>query len=833
MHRTARAATDAAGRNVSSQRRDELHALLDALLDKIPGDNGVRPNGAERHSVDEQMQGKGAASFELFQSRVLSIDRALQTFTHAFTQLGSSVGLLSATFALRQHLAILLYLVRDNAADLFPRLVRRDAYAPIRLAQTADAAKTVDVLENFPRVLQDLAACTSIFLDRLGEFTEFTDQSVSGPLLTLKTDLVYWADCLREFEGQLRFPGVTQYIHDLSIEIGEHLDAVTNAFVVLVEVGVPTIRSSQKHGTLATTPERLTTIATLFSGVTATTIQYTLDQNHTTLGTLVNVFWYSSLVFSIASAVNSLIVLTWNETPYRSPKTHLPAWISMWLKRSPLVFLTTAVIAFSVGLVLFTFSSSQPQAVCICVIVFTGFSSIGLLTATVWLMLERWIYARHKGRIWLDTFIRSEARRIWSGLRARAEAFRHHWDALLPTTRPTSPFVDPAGEHADTIREGEGITPAAANLHHVTESPQQQGQEEHFEPLYPSKPNRRFRHAVRSVMAMAAAKDAAAAAAAEKEGHVTRRNFIETFSTGRLLRLKSLGTTLNNIKLTRSAILHQGVVGNISFSPDNSLLATCSWDGTGAITKISDFSSISVLDYAYDNTREVSWSSDGSYLLTKEPDGVNIWTRDGVCERRIPRPRAIVDVAWFPDRPHFLSVEVNEVVHMDVKGEVQDRHVLEHMRLHSVAITRDGARLLIAATLEQSRNGYKPANARPEKRIVVYNRLEKAIETQVPVVHTVSRISISRVGRFALASYENKVPPQLWRISSLQGEARLAFVHAFMPNQDLDFAGPSASAGRTMSSSYPLANLETSLSGIVNHARCSSTYAPNMALERA
>lgn len=49
--------------------------------------------------------------------------------------------------------------------------------------------------------------------------------------------------------GQFRYPGVTRYVHDLSTEIGEHLENITAALVVFVEVGVPTIKFGQKHGT--------------------------------------------------------------------------------------------------------------------------------------------------------------------------------------------------------------------------------------------------------------------------------------------------------------------------------------------------------------------------------------------------------------------------------------------------------------------------------------------------------------------------------------------------------------------------------------------------------
>lgn len=45
----------------------------------------------------------------------------------------------------------------------------------------------------------------------------------------------------------------------------------------------------------------------------------------------------------------------------RSPGHRVPWWVLIWIKRSPLVFLVLSVACFSVGLVLFAYSSSQAR----------------------------------------------------------------------------------------------------------------------------------------------------------------------------------------------------------------------------------------------------------------------------------------------------------------------------------------------------------------------------------------------------------------------------------------------------------------------------------------
>jgi len=89
---------------------------------------------------------------------------------------------------------------------------------------------------------------------------------------------------------------------------------------------------------------------------------------------------------------------------------------------------------------------------------------------------------------------------------------------------------------------------------------------------------------------------------------------------------------------------------------------------------------------------------------------------------------------------------------------------------------------------------------------------ENRCYSQVPVLHDVRDITLSYDDKFALISYENKVclvtfsmidlmrmlqaPPQLWRVNMIKDDARLALVHTYMPNKEIDFAGPSYFGGK-------------------------------------
>ena len=68
-------------------------------------------------------------------------------------------------------------------------------------------------------------------------------------------------------------------------------------------------------------------------------------------------------------------------------------------------------------------------------------------------------------------------------------------------------------------------------------------------------------------------------------------------------------------------------------------------------------------------------------------------------------------------------------------------------------------------------------------------------------MHEVRDITLARNDQVALVSYENKAPPQLWKLEPINrpGESpsvRLSLVHTYMPKAPVDFAGPSYFGGK-------------------------------------
>ena len=130
----------------------------------------------------------------------------LRNFANAARQLGSSVGILSSSYHLRGRLAAVLYLFRENAADLFPRKIHHQSRESLTTSNVTHFRKTkrhraprahvhnpvvMEKLEpeDFPEQMQLFAQDVTTFLDCLNEFPEFTDEAVNAAILSLEGDL--------------------------------------------------------------------------------------------------------------------------------------------------------------------------------------------------------------------------------------------------------------------------------------------------------------------------------------------------------------------------------------------------------------------------------------------------------------------------------------------------------------------------------------------------------------------------------------------------------------------------------------------------------------------
>ncbi|KAJ7204755.1 quinon protein alcohol dehydrogenase-like superfamily [Mycena pura] len=845
-------------------RRETIMSLVEMLL-QHPGSGDLHPNQQPSFEDDKD---------------VPSVDEHRQTVgAEQFNRFHSSVAILSSAFHLRGQIAQILFLYRENAADLFPRKIshaarettvtpkskgkRRTKNAKVSRAHYSApphiSRPTIDEnldLEKFPDQFEALANNLVTFGRCLNEFPEFNDEAINASITSFEGDLKYWASCLRVYQSQFRYPAVQRYVHDLASEMGEHLDSITSTLVMFVEVGVPTIRFGQRHKTenlVSNNLLNLSTVATFFSAVTATTLQFSFNLTDTSTQVAVNSFWFASLVFSIAAAVNSLLGLTWKQAMYRSPGHRVPWWVLIWIKRSPLVFLVMSVACFSVGLCLFSYASHQSKVTSAITTIFTIFTSFGLAAVSTWFALERQTFLRHRGGKWLldellDTkehFLAlsgvEKTRQIWRGTKRRFRAFKK---GLVRVSSKTVSLLSHSSDSEKSdleanilpISNSHSREPSFAQLPNASEagpvsSPASEvaastptqlliaGAEPGTPPTpkpVPSKGRQLWKNAMQTVKM----RSVAATPFGPRTPH-RQRTTSSTLTTAMdrkrtvadepikavlvRSRVTMLRPKLNSLVATEALEAHQALVRHLQFSPDGKFLATSSWDRTSIIWRV-DKPSLSlhrVLAHAQGFVGQVAWSDTGNTLLTKLIRGVKVWTEDGVCQKTIDRETNVEAITWFPGSQALLSVEDNMVTKLDLRGNVLAQYDFGRMKLHDVAVTPDGTRLLGVGPLLESPTGLQPSKSPVEKRIAVYNTETLQIEHQTPVLNDVRDITLARNtknGLMALVSYENKAPPQLWKMDLINREntliARLTLRHTYMPKHVVEFAGPSYFGGK-------------------------------------
>ncbi|KAL5507577.1 hypothetical protein ACEPAH_7033 [Sanghuangporus vaninii] len=188
---------------------------------------------------------------------------------------------------------------------------------------------------------------------------------------------------------------VDKYLDSVLNPLIKSLETYIQELTSIAEKEIPAIRQSQEF--VSQRYLNLTTIATFLSSVTATTLQITADGPVSILTKTTNSFWFISLVFSTASAVYSLLVMTWRQSPIRRPDRSLPSLAHTWLRNAPMFALIVALTTFSIGLCLLAFLTADQQERYVSAAVptaFAGLHAYAIFFLSAWYLFEQW-KARH------------------------------------------------------------------------------------------------------------------------------------------------------------------------------------------------------------------------------------------------------------------------------------------------------------------------------------------------------------------------------------------------------------------------------------------------------
>ncbi|QRW04770.1 BRCA1 carboxy-terminus (BRCT) domain protein [Ceratobasidium sp. AG-Ba] len=830
-------------------------------------------------STDEYFLSKqeGTERFKAFDERVHKLNMKLKAFADAVRLFGSGIGLIGAARQVQSPLLEMRHLFRHNAMRQFDDIRHAPCFTARQNAEAND-------IEKLPK---------------------------------------YRASCLRDFQGQLKTPAIAKYINDFTEDIGEHMDTMKDS----LDTFLVAIRASQER--TVTGLQNLSTVATFFSSVTATTIQISFSTHGSLLSDCVNALWMSSLVFSIASAIGAQLAYHWRTSQYRSLRIGAPWWVAVWIIHTPLCFLVVSVIAFALGLCLFTYSSDQSRVVKVLVTTFTVITSPALIGVGFWIVAERWIQIeREINRQFPDTaesppvarrFIPylfghtsidrpdnhvtvaanrlnaailsvAHVPRALAGRSASifstmfdnssrldhrdeeslngsitnadsptqnlpAEGWRNALDRVTSNLKKSQPEElkdyrgDPTQENKASIMEISAPMPVmnSPNIRGIEEkadngdasdtamvvTPQAQEHRKPEKGLLKGVAKQVVRFAQRSEPAPWPMQPVQLPSAFSESQRVPNSYGAHpSHSPGeQRLEPKALGDIQHQlIKLRPREIphKHKGLVKHAQFSPNGQLLATCAWDKTALIWKVGPgpndmFELLHTLKHvnrwgAF--VSQVAWSPAGDKLLTRQVRAIKIWDpeKGDYREKTVRRQQHVESIVWMPKGAEFISVEWcaaaklsraenqshraenitgSELVVISVDGVPRKKHCLDRLKVWDIVVTPTEDRIVDVATLLWSSDNIRPAKSRGEKRILIYNLTSDEIECQVPVLQEIRDVTLTEQGNHVLVSYENRTPPQTWRINTTNkgNKACLELAHTYFTNRSVEFAGPSYFGG--------------------------------------
>ncbi|KAG2116886.1 WD40-repeat-containing domain protein [Suillus cothurnatus] len=801
-------------RLIVPKRKETLHEFLEVLREIVARDS-ASVEGKPQQSADKEKQYpisseekrilEGIETFNNFEKRIERLDKELRNFDNGARQLGSSAALLLAASRLRERLVRLLFIFRDNTANLFPRRIARQSREMLvnpnimdrrgkahheALEFQAFIAEDGLATEAIPQEFEGFARDLRMLLHSLNDFPEFRDDAVNSSIHAFVAELEYRASCLTEYKGHFRLASVQQYVHGLTTEIGSHMDVVASNLSMFIDIGVPTIQLSQQYA--ASNLSNLATFGTIFSIVTATLLQLSYSRVRTGLAISVNAFWFSSLVFSVTAIATSLLGLAWTQAIHRSPNHRVPWWLLTWIRRSPLVLIVNAVMCFFVGLILVAYTISDNMVTPIMITIFVTVTSIGVASSLCWIVSERFVFIYHHGHIWLEDLMLETIKHITAPIRTVTHRLYSSFRGLpLYVRRP------PPAKSFERTTDDENVQSAAptscgvstlspSSLEDVVSIVSEATPEEQDEARR-SRARERFKKAVRTVISMQSYPRTYGSQSLDWMLHPSPAS--NTLSIGgkviRRYALSTLSQKLRNLECTEDISPHQALVRDLQFSPNGKYLATASWDKTACIFNVAEPSADHhVLYHERGFTEQILWSASGSHLLTRSPRGIKIWTKDGVCLKTIRRPHIVKFLQWVPLADmSILSVEGSEVVKLDKDGEI--------------VVTSDGHRIIGIGPIGEAPNGLHPSRiARVEKRIMVYNTRTGLCESQIPLFQDVNDVKLARNNTHLLFSFGDQSPPQLWKMDLVGGRgratrncARLTFRHEFSSPVSIEYVG--------------------------------------------
>jgi len=104
--------------------------------------------------------------------------------------------------------------------------------------------------------------------------------------------------------------------------------------------------------------QNMSTVASLFSGVSATTLQY-IGSAGSTFAQATNLCWVLSLILSTLCAVYCQLVIYWRSSTSRLPTSRIRVPWFLNVTNAPTILLASSAFIFLIGLIFFVFAASD------------------------------------------------------------------------------------------------------------------------------------------------------------------------------------------------------------------------------------------------------------------------------------------------------------------------------------------------------------------------------------------------------------------------------------------------------------------------------------------
>ncbi|KAJ7756420.1 hypothetical protein DFH07DRAFT_820510 [Mycena maculata] len=659
-----------------------------------------------------------------FKRNCEALERQLEMFASSVRQLGSSLGLYKGSREFQQQLSSVRRLLEDESQiellfNKIPSSLNKAPQTPYYPAETW-------VHDDLWRLVNSIG----VFSTAWDDFPEFADNDRRHCLVALEQHLLVWVNILGSYEYS---PEFLRCVQELLFDTIHELNHVNRRLADFIATGVQEISHAQKHSSQILLNSA--TIATFFSAVTVTTIQYSFASVTSPLEIAVNTLWLSSLVLSVSSAINSLLAMTWRQAIYSTPQRRVPWWVRIWFKQTPIILLSMSVLSFLAGLLCFVFLT-QNRITKIVVSTLMAIVALGLGAISVWFAWERWDFSRLRRKLWLQ-----EAH----------EKLESTWGMFLydyivgMIWRPTSASLPTRSPHHRRSPVRRPSVPESV----ISTSTSNRG----------------------AVAAYRSHNPGAATTAAHYSDDV--------FPELTLQRALQVGK-------------HEDVVRHVQFSPKGTWFAAC----TRSICYIYQVEPQMIRHHAvkHRQIRQLEWSPDERRLLIRVSGGVEMWEiRQDKLENRQQEwmGKVIKKVQWINNNA-FLALMEDSLIRFKIGDDghlSQDRTIMSEIALHTFAAVPPGDCVLVIGGHRSRVQEEIRFPKRTVRSVMNFHLGTGQLLHSFPLLRDARWINVASNGVQVLLGFNNQQAPELWSFDGSSG--RLSFTHCFTSNGGKDrFSGP-------------------------------------------